>query len=903
MARNRSSLSVPLVSIPATDLPGGEDPEVAGSHLESFGFPARNSAASETSTSYLDDEADIIPQRRHMGSVFWGLFQRGNDLEGAGVNHYYTREERARLADVESIDYLPPNSEVYRRWLTGQPHRRQWDRWFMMGSIGVTVGLIGYFLFFFIELLSDAKYRTVRFLVGHTNIGVAWLFNMAYSIALVFGSSWMVVNWAPQAAGAGVAEVMAYLNGCMLPHVFNVQTLIVKFFSCVLAVGSGLPVGPEGPMVHIGAMIGAALSQGHSTTLGFTTGLFRRFQNPKDKRDFVTAGTAVGIATAFGAPIGGLLFAFEELANSFSQTLGWQIFFACMVAVLTLDTFKSAQHALNKGHFGLFDGDASTVFFEVLTPLTNHVAAVAPAAVIGVACGLLAIAFTVINLKVARLRIALLQARKGWRMAEPCILMGLFVTAGMLLPLAFPCRASQCVIEQGATKPICPPGTAQHVQRIVEQSLELYTCSAASADSEMPPAQRHNATVPTTYNELATLMSVTGEDAIKHLLSRGTHREFGYAALIVMLVVYFGGAVWAAGSAISSGLFVPMLLIGSCIGRIVGLIAVDVAAAGGHGSANAPLGVFLPPSPWSWVDPGAFALIGAGAFMGGVTRLTISLAVIMMEVSNDVRMLLPLLIGILAAKWVADAATHSLYHGLLEVKCVPWLPSVPVAKKALDLVPVRAAMAAPAVTLHEHMRLEDIRHVLRDARHNGFPVVRDSPSGQVLVGLVNREHLMVVMRRALAAGPRLTGELPEVPYEELNRNYVSAAARSLISEQQLAVLQGHGVDGLHMDGAAFERVLDLTPYINTSAPAVPETFSLERAYMMFRQLGLRHLVVVDQHNHVKGIVTRKDLLGYRLDDAVDRARTSKGFISPSASTGRLRPRGASTASSVDGAFL
>jgi len=45
------------------------------------------------------------------------------------------------------------------------------------------------------------------------------------------------------------------------------------------------------------------------------------------------AGTAVGIAVAFSAPIGGLLFAFEELANSFSQALGWQIFFACMIAV------------------------------------------------------------------------------------------------------------------------------------------------------------------------------------------------------------------------------------------------------------------------------------------------------------------------------------------------------------------------------------------------------------------------------------------------------------------------------------------------------------------------------------------------------------------------------------------
>ena len=47
---------------------------------------------------------------------------------------------------------------------------------------------------------------------------------------------------------------------------------------------------------------------------------------------------------------------------------------------------------------------------------------------------------------------------------------------------------------------------------------------------------------------------------------------------------------------------------------------------------RAPPGVFLPPSAWAWIDPGVFALIGAGAFMGGVTRLTVALAVIMMEV-------------------------------------------------------------------------------------------------------------------------------------------------------------------------------------------------------------------------------------------------------------------------------
>ena len=77
----------------------------------------------------------------------------------------------------------------------------------------------------------------------------------------------------------------------------------------------------------------------------------------------------MGIATAFGAPIGGLLFAMEELAtNSFSQALGWQIFFACMLAVWTVDTFRSAQIALVEGQFGSFDGDAGTVLFEVSPP-------------------------------------------------------------------------------------------------------------------------------------------------------------------------------------------------------------------------------------------------------------------------------------------------------------------------------------------------------------------------------------------------------------------------------------------------------------------------------------------------------------------------------------------------------
>jgi chloride channel 7 len=122
----------------------------------------------------------------------------------------------------------------------------------------------------------------------------------------------------------------------LIPKVFNIFTVAVKFASCALCVASGLPVGPEGPMIHMGAAIGAALSQGHSTTLGFTTNIFRRFRNPRDKRDFVTAGVAVGVATAFNAPIGGLLFAFEEVASFWKHSLTWQVRGQCVDTMVEL---------------------------------------------------------------------------------------------------------------------------------------------------------------------------------------------------------------------------------------------------------------------------------------------------------------------------------------------------------------------------------------------------------------------------------------------------------------------------------------------------------------------------------------------------------------------------------------
>ncbi len=56
------------------------------------------------------------------------------------------------------------------------------------------------------------------------------------------------------------------------------------------------------------------------------------------------------------------------------------------------------------------------------------------------------------------------------------------------------------------------------------------------------------------------------------------------------------------------------------------------------------------------------------------------------------------------------------------------------------------------------------------------------------------------------------------------------------------------------------------PYTNQSTVCIQSKFSLHRTYIIFRSLGLRHLTVVDEHNHVVGVITRKDLMGFQMEE-------------------------------------
>ena len=181
-----------------------------------------------------------------------------------------------------------------------------------------------------------------------------WFVLLLFNVFLVTTAAIIVTYFAPVSGGSGIPEIKCLLNGIKIPEVVRIKTLFAKAVGAVMAVSGGLPVGKEGPMIHIGAVVGAGLSQGKSTTFGVDTGFSKMsvFRNDREKSDFVTCGTAAGVAAAFGAPIGAVLFCLEEGTSWWRPSLTWRTFFSAMGATLILDLFLSQVNgSVDFGYF------------------------------------------------------------------------------------------------------------------------------------------------------------------------------------------------------------------------------------------------------------------------------------------------------------------------------------------------------------------------------------------------------------------------------------------------------------------------------------------------------------------------------------------------------------------------
>jgi chloride channel protein, CIC family len=116
-------------------------------------------------------------------------------------------------------------------------------------------------------------------------------------------AAWMVRRFSPESSGSGIPYVEMQLRERWIGN--HIPIVIVKFFGGLLAIGSGLALGREGPTIQIGAGIGHLVG-----------GLFRRNEN--ERRVLLAACAGAGLSTAFNAPIAGAVFVLEELVGGFN---------------------------------------------------------------------------------------------------------------------------------------------------------------------------------------------------------------------------------------------------------------------------------------------------------------------------------------------------------------------------------------------------------------------------------------------------------------------------------------------------------------------------------------------------------------------------------------------------------
>ncbi|KAK4033204.1 chloride channel [Parachaetomium inaequale] len=346
-------------------------------------------------------------------------------------------------------------------------------------------------------------------------------------------------------------------------------------------------------------------------------------------------------------------------------------------------------------------------------------------------------------------------------------------------------------------------------------------------------------------------MRSQNSDLVSHLFSECSQLlddQFGLcekgaasAATILLLifaaVLSFGLAAITFGLQIPAGIILPSMAIGALTGRAVGII-MEIW------QANHPKFIAFhtcePDIPC--ITPGTYAIIGAAAALAGVTRMTVSIVVIMFELTGALTYVLPIMVAVMISKWVGDAfSRRGIYESWIhfneypfldlseETTPIPDIPSSQIMTRIEDLVVLTA-------TGHT---IASLSSILASHPHRGFPVVSD-PRDAILLGYISRAELAYTLHAA------------------------TQPPRSLPPETEAFFA--------HQPMADPRSTLDLRPWMDQTPLTLPSGGRLHLAVSYFQKLGLRYVLFVDR-GVLQGLLTKKDVW-YVLNGAEETRRTS-----------------------------
>ncbi|KAG0649985.1 Chloride transporter -3 [Hyphodiscus hymeniophilus] len=527
------------------------------------------------------------------------------------------------------------------------------------------------------------------------------------------------------AAGSGIPEIKTILSGFVIPHFLDFKVLLVKAVGATFAVASGMCLGKEGPFVHISTCVGYLVAS-----------LFPKYRdNGRKIREMLSVACSSGLSVAFGAPIGGVLFSYEEISTYFPRKVLWRAFLCSLFAAIVLK-------ALNP------TGTGKLVLFETNYGIDYHPVHYLVFIFLGLSGGLFGGVFCKANFMWSQ------SFRKYSIISDhPVFELSLvaLVTALLQYPNPLTREPGDVIIKNLLVDCRHPGGSWVCAQEELEDKTQYYGWLI-----------------------------------------------YGTSVKLILTIITFGCKV-------PSGIIIPALDAGALFGRLIGQLTSDIS-------------------------PGIFAMVGAAAFLAGVSRMTVSLAVIMFELTGEVDYIPPFMIAILVAKWVADAlSSEGVYDLAQTVLGHPFLDPEHALGIVRDEGSLVEQLIPPAQTMRE--------------------ITIDLGSDyKVSKQLLSTKLSQLKDRGLMDAGVVL------VDAHGMLHGYLAEGELDFALSEEGVLKDGEPVD--LMDGP-LSAFVDKTPLtICAKAP-------MEYAVEMFGKLGLRHLIVVEEgSSRVVGVIIKKRLVLY-----------------------------------------
>ena len=480
--------------------------------------------------------------------------------------------------------------------------------------IGVAVALAARILSFGVEKVAGFRNSVLQSYFDDAEPDwKAFSFFVLYNAGLVTLAAVLTTYIEPSAAAGGIPEIQAYLNGTHVHNFLRLRTVAIKIFGTILSVGSGLACGQEGPMIHIGAGIASGMTRGEKLYRKFLCfeldtpkrikhGILNFFRNDRDRREFICAGAGAGMAAAFGAPVGGVLFALEEAASHWSPELIWRVFTCTLIATFTLAFVKAGENSGDISLAGLLSFGTVRSVGDMKREIMNDDGTINVSAVdapvywwelvffglVGIGGGVLGGIWDMCFNEMAGLRQRYL-TRRPLKVLEAVIVSIITSTTVFLLAYSFPmCRNNGSWTCKDADNWGEWCGGAFDNSTCMGAKASCYNasgwvCSGGGYNGKACRGRgdcewRGGVCLPVQaeeafgvrlgcpigqYDELATMFFGTREHSIVRLITQAfPHIPFSNNSLIIVGFTYFVLMLLTYGCSFPAGLFMPSVLVG-----------------------------------------------------------------------------------------------------------------------------------------------------------------------------------------------------------------------------------------------------------------------------------------------------------------------------------------------------